>query len=240
MPTKIPWADEVWSPVTGCSPVSDGCKNCYARRMAQRLKGRFGYPEDNPFRVTFHPDRLDRPARWTRPRRIFVCSMGDLFHKDVRPEHIDRVFEVMTRDAPHHTYMLLTKRPQRITAGRWDPNWKNIWLGFSVENQPTADERIPVLLRIPAAVRFVSYEPALGPLEPKFGFWLSHLDWFIAGCESGPGRREANIDWFRSVRDQCLASEVPFFLIQMEIDGAIDHMPSLDGRVWDQVPEGET
>ena len=129
MPTKIPWAGEVWNPVTGCTPVSEGCANCYARRMANRLRGRSGYPEDDPFRVTFHADRLDRPMRWKRSRRIFVCSMGDLFHKDVRPEHIDRVFEVMTRDAPHHTYMLLTKRPKRITAGRWNPNWKNIWLG---------------------------------------------------------------------------------------------------------------
>ena len=267
MPTKIQWADEVWNPVTGCTVVSDGCANCYARRMAKRLKGRYGYPADDPFRVTFHPDRLDQPVRWTKPRRIFVCSMGDLFHKDVRPEHIDRLFEVMTRDAPHHTYMLLTKRPERITAGRWNPNWKNIWLGVSVENQPTADERIPELLKIPAAVRFISIEPMLYMVRldrvpvPNFVPWqddplpiqtdvltgkmtpdsgprlMKSIDWVIAGCETGGGRRRARMLWFQSVKRQCQNAGVPFFLKQMEVDGRIVHMPKLDGKVWDEVPK---
>ena len=266
MATKIQWADEVWNPVTGCSPVSDGCKNCYARRMAQRLKGRYGYPADDPFRVTFHWNRRGRPKKWLKPKRIFVCSMGDLFHEDVEPEHIDEIFEVMTRCAPQHTYMILTKRPERIPTGKWSRDWKNIWLGVSVENQDTADERIPALLEIPAAVRFVSYEPALGPVDfdrvlvPYIVPWsddlhpiktnvltgkmtsddgpplMKHINWIIAGCESGSGRRQADIDWFRSVRDQCLAAAMPFFLKQMDIDGKIAHMPELDGRVWDQVP----
>ena len=238
MATKIPWANETWNPITGCSPVSAGCKNCYARRMAQRLKGRYGYPADEPFRVTFHPDRLEKPAEWKKPRLVFPCSMGDLFHPDVRDEWIDQVFTMMTHPmsgASHHTYPILTKRPERILeCGNFYP-WPNIWVGVSVENQHSV-HRILTLRKIPAAVRFVSYEPALGYLD-SLPSWLGWIDWVIAGCESGSGRRPASIEYFRSMRDRCVEHGVPFFLKQMDVAGKVREMPELDGRVWDQYPE---
>jgi len=173
--TKIECAEESWSPVTGCTPISEGCANCYAKRMAQRLRGRFGYPADDPFRVTLHEDRLDDPLYlgWGKPRRVFVCSMSDLFHDDVPDQFIKQVlWQAFT--APKHRFLVLTKRPRRMraffTSGRLsrrragDP-CRNLWLGVSAENQARADERIPILLQIPAAVRFVSYEPALGPVD---------------------------------------------------------------------------
>lgn len=192
--SRIEWTDATWSPVTGCAPISEGCQNCYAKRMANRLRGRCGYPADDPFRVTLHPERLGEPLRWKEPRRVFVCSMGDLFHEDVPDEFIDYVFAVMGR-SQQHTFILLTKRPERmreyLQAGRYqqilniayrlkyrpeglgkgidnpkDMRWRpNVWLGVTTENQQRADERIPVLLQIPAAVRFVSIEPMLGPID---------------------------------------------------------------------------
>jgi len=175
MSTKIEWTDEVWNPVTGCTKVSPGCKNCYAERMARRLAGRFGYPEaPSHFDVTFHKDRLDRLYSWRKPRMIFVCSMGDLFHKEVSHTQLNSVFyRMMSPTNGHHTFLLLTKRPDRMrwyidTLNEWN-EWgrgpSNIWLGVSVENQATADERIPLLLQTPAAVRFVSCEPLLESVD---------------------------------------------------------------------------
>ena len=231
MPTKIEWCEETWNPVTGCTPISEGCRNCYAKRMAQRLKGRYGYPKDDPFKVTFHPDRLEQPVRWRKPRMIFVCSMGDLFHKKVTDEQIDGIFERMThpmRGMDHHTYLILTKRPERILTGHAEhfAEWPNIWLGVTCENQQAIDERIPILLQIPAAVRFVSIEPMLSeinlemaledfqPLNPDLSKKSSPIQWVIVGGESGPGARPMHPDWARSIRDQCQAAGVPFFFKQ--------------------------
>ena len=228
MTTKIEWADESWNPVTGCSPVSEGCRNCYAKRMATRLRGRAGYPQDEPFRVTLHPERLDQPLRWRKPRRIFVCSMGDLFHEDVDPLFRRAViFRSVTAAESGHQVLLLTKRPQLMEAyfDAWPACMHcNLWLGVSIEDQATADERIPWLLRTPAAHRFVSYEPALGPvtifdrgcphpIQTPIGERLGPgvIDLIIAGGETGLGARPAHPDWFRSVRDQCVAARVPFF-----------------------------
>ena len=238
MTTKIEWAEESWNPVTGCSPISAGCQNCYARRMAQRLKGRFGYPEDDPFKVTFHIDRLDQPHRWKKPRRIFVCSMSDLFHKDVKGDWMWRILD-SAYDSPsyhRHLFLFLTKRPEKMAAEM--DNWmrckalsslpKRWWLGITAENQQTADERIPILLQIPAAKRFVSIEPMLGPIDlagddggqPYFPFdneegtVTSGLDWVIVGGESGSRARPMHPDWVRSVRDQCQEARVPFFFKQ--------------------------
>lgn len=185
--TKIEWTEYSWNPVTGCSKISPGCVNCYAERFARRLTGRCGYPADEPFRVTLHPERLEEPLRWKKPRRVFVCSMGDLFHEDVPDEFLLEIFEVMV-NTPMHTYMILTKRPQRmhdfisrlgvLPADNDNFNLvleegqvlrlqvhSNIWLGVTAENQEAADKRIPILLQIPAAVRFVSVEPMLGPVD---------------------------------------------------------------------------
>jgi protein gp37 len=263
--TKIEWTDETWNPVTGCTKVSQGCKNCYAERTATRLAGRVGYPPaPHQFDVTLHHDRLNIPLRWRKPRRIFVNSMSDLFHPNVPCGFIDAVLEVIAA-CPQHTFQVLTKRPELIEeklyrfckenparelgGGDYLPN---LQIGVSVENQETANERIPWLLKTLAAVRFVSYEPALGPVDffkangnvsgvnaaPKFS-WIANtgIDWVIAGCESGLGARPAQDDWFRSVRDQCLSANVPFFLKQMQgFNGAIVKMPELDGQVWAQYP----
>lgn len=169
--SKIEWTDATWSPVTGCTPISAGCQNCYAARMAKRLAGRCGYPADEPFRVTFHPERLDEPLHWRKPRRVFVVSMGDLFHKDVPFGWTTHVFDAI-RDCQKHTFQILTKRPERMEeffngrgGWRYGPPPDNVWLGVTVENQETADERIPLLLRCPAKVRFLSCEPLLGPVS---------------------------------------------------------------------------
>jgi protein gp37 len=187
MPTKIEWAEESWNPVTGCTKISEGCIHCYAERMAKRLAGRAGYPADNPFQVTLHPDKLAQPLHWRKPRRVFVCSMGDLFHDAVPYEAIDDVMRIIGRcyiENRGHTFMILTKRPQRMrhyftkgmfmlhdrkgqsAHGGWadwdkDTPWSNLWLGVTAENQQRANERIPILLDTLAAVRFVSAEPLL-------------------------------------------------------------------------------
>lgn len=191
--TRIEWAEKVWNPITGCNPVSIGCDNCYAARMAQRLVGRCGYPADDAFRVTVHDDdRLIAPMQWQRSCRVFVNSMGDLFHEDVPIVAIARVFAVMAI-ARQHTYLILTKRPELMAevltspkfretilremkglpwdGAAWDPTnndeWPlpNVWIGVTAENQATADSRIPLLLATPAALRFVSCEPLLGPVD---------------------------------------------------------------------------
>jgi len=190
MPTKIEWAEETWNPVTGCTPVSEGCQNCYAARMARRLAGRCGYPADEPFRVTLHPERLEQPAKWRKPRRIFVCSMGDLFHPDIRWEYIYDVFLAMY-NAGWHTFLVITKRPGRMKAiiEEHIPHVAdNIWLGVTAENQGRADERIPVLLSIPAAVHFVSIEPCLGPvdLEKPVGIIGDRDSWVLEQAVGQP------------------------------------------------------
>lgn len=244
--TKIEWTNNTWNPTTGCSKVSDGCKNCYAARMARRLAamGKPGYTAlpwtaaNAAANVVCHPKRLEIPLRWRKPRRIFVDSMSDLFHEQVPDAFIERVFRIMML-AGQHTYQILTKRPGRMLAWvtRWldDACWPatgcpmfsdgermpgHIWLGVSVENQAAADERIPLLLRTPAAVRFLSCEPLLGPLNVTRYLldgahkWEHRIHWLIAGGESGPGARPMHPNWARSLRDQCQAAGVPFFFKQ--------------------------
>jgi len=234
--TKIEWCDKVWNPVTGCTPVSAGCDNCYAERMSKRF-----YRGWNPrahFEVRFHPSRLDQPLRWKKPRRVFVCSMGDLFHDDVREEWILSVLIRIVK-APQHTFMVLTKRPSRMNqffahaSEMTGGNPPNLWLGVTVES-PEWLWRLNDLRKIPAALRFVSFEPLLADMgEVDF----TGIGWAIIGCESGPRRRPANIEWFRSIRDQCVSADVPFFLKQMDINGRLVKMPELDGRVWDEFPK---
>lgn len=255
--THIEWTDATWNPVTGCSVVSAGCKHCYAMRLAgTRLRhhpSRAGLTRDTSAgpvwtgEVRLNEQWLDQPLRWRKPRRIFVCAHGDLFHESVPDAWIDRVFSVMAL-AARHTFQVLTKRPKRMLAwvrserslhtilqhwkndGAGQNTWPlpNVWLGTSVEDQATADERIPPLLITPAAVRFISAEPLLGPINLQAlrhgGAWIDStsgiwpvwhpLDWIIAGGESGPGARPAHPDWFRSLRDQCQRADVPFFFKQ--------------------------
>lgn len=233
--TKIEWATKVWNPVTGCTKISPGCDNCYAERMSKRFAEQWGLPADDPFKVTLHPDRLEEPLRWKKPARIFVCSMGDLFHDDVDYYPIDKVFDTIIK-AKQHTFLILTKRPERaklILTGvtRRNGILPNLWIGVTAENQEQADKRIPVLLQIPAEVRFVSVEPMLGPVDLRPWFpWDSHrknlagwepnpdyrqgLHWVICGGESGTEARPVHPDWIRSLRDQCQAAETPFLFKQ--------------------------
>lgn len=237
MPTKIEWVTnqdgtkgKTWNPITGCTQISPGCAHCYAKRMAKRLAGRCGYPAaPHEFDVTLHPDRLEEPLRWRKPRTCFVCSMSDLFHEDVPFEFIWQIYNVM-HTAKQHVFQLLTKRPERaLEFYQWlsdqhcetiTANWfPNIWFGITAENQKQADKRIPVLLQIPAAVRFVSIEPMLGPIDFNRvpGAWAiqqkagANINWVIVGGETGPGARPMHPDWVRSVRDQCIESGVSFF-----------------------------
>jgi len=275
MATKIEWTDETWNPVTGCTKVSPGCDHCYAERMAKRLRGRCGYPADKPFRVTLHPERLRQPSHWRKPRRVFVCSMGDLFHPDVPEEFIKEILSEMRRNG-RHTFLLLTKRPERACNVLWRYNvehvfasgakamWPlpNVWLGVSVEDQRTADERIPLLLGAPAARWFVSIEPLLGPVDLEeldgLGMWwdalrgraaekgatgfekeydVPRLDWVIVGGESGPGARPMKPEWVRAIRDACVETGTPFFFKQW---GGVNKKKTgrvLDGRTWDEMPK---
>ena len=231
--SKIEWCDATWNPVTGCTKVSVGCANCYAERITRRFPGR--YPDG--FDVALQPWALDKPRHWRKPRRVFICSMGDLFHAKVPESYVKSVLDVV-RDCPQHIFLVLTKRPKSMKFYAWRHVWPdNLWGGVTVEN---ADNlwRLELLLKTPVAHRFVSFEPLLGPVG---GFPTLGLDWVIAGCESGPKRRRGDVDWFRAIRDQCVGTDdrlgfVPFFLKQMEVDGKIVKMPELDGRIWAEGP----
>jgi len=161
------WWDVSWNPVSGCDAVSEGCAHCFAKRMANRLRGRYGYPADEPFRVTLHPERLDEPMHWRKPRRVFVCSMGDFWHPAVPLKFQCQMLTVM-KACPEHTFMILSKRAEQMAMFNNACGWgslPNVWLGVSAENQERADERIPLLLETPAAVHFISAEPLLGPIN---------------------------------------------------------------------------
>lgn len=238
--TKIQWTEKTWNPVTGCTKISPGCKNCYAEPMSKRLAGRFGYLEapDN-FNLTIHIDRMFTPHGWKKPKMIFVCSMGDLFHEDVPDDYIEEIFGTMIA-CRRHTFQILTKRPERaaefmVAAVRhWDDPLKHLWFGVSAENQEQADKRIPVLLQIPAAVRFVSVEPMLERVDiPEYQFTKNNpggtqpggsyiipskregIDWVICGAESGPGARPMELAWVRGLAIQCIDAKVPFFMKQI-------------------------
>jgi protein gp37 len=231
--TSIEWATDVWNPVTGCQKVSEGCRNCCAKALhdmrhkaflaGKKVPAQYAQPFEV---VQMHPDRLELISRWRKPRRIFVNSMSDLFHPDVPDEFIWRVFKAMSQ-APWHIFMILTKRADRMSnlvnkiRSMLPDRLEHVWTGASIEDQVTADIRIPYLLRTHASVRFVSCEPLLGPVDLGFPFvsdnpFMSQtgLDWVIAGGESGPNARPMHPDWARSLRDQCRTAGVPFFFKQ--------------------------
>lgn len=259
--STIEWTDETWNPTVGCSKVSPGCDNCYAVRVAARemQPAHRGLTKDGDWtgEVRRLPDRLEQPMHWRRPRRVFVDSMSDLFHPDVTDAFIADVFAVMAA-CPRHTFQVLTKRPQRMRefctekyglidlASPFGPAGlpplsmpypsPNVWLGVSVEDQRYADLRIPHLLATPAAVRFLSIEPLLGPVDlsrplglewSEIGeFWMQEMfaalqgrrvpiDWVIVGGESGPGARPLDIEWIRTILAQCAEAQVPVFVKQL-------------------------
>ncbi len=239
--SAIEWTEATWNPTTGCDRISAGCDNCYALTLAKRLKamGNPKYQNDGDprtsgpgFGVTVHQDALSIPYSWRRPRVVFVNSMSDLFHARVPTSFVKQVFEVM-RDTPHHTYQVLTKRARRLSRVADQLDWpSNVWMGISVESTDHYD-RIHDLVKVPAAVRFLSCEPLLGPLPD---IPLDGIDWVIAGGESGFNARSANPEWFRDLRDACLAQRTPFFFKQWGGIRAKAGGRELDGRTWDEMP----
>ena len=257
MATKIAWTDSTWSPVTGCTKIAAGCKNCFADAMTRRFWKQWGCESPpNHFKVRLHPERLEQPLHWRKPRRIFVCSMSDLFHEQVPFAFVDRVFAAMI-NCKRHTYQLLTKRPQRALDYYVGRNWRHdlshIHLGVSCSTQADVNKNIPLLMQIPAAVRFVSLEPYIAPvdlekyLQPVECVLCDYdacpdrgdsecrmvgnvpsrkLDQVIVGCESMPGGRagrHCDIEWVRSIVRQCKEAGTACFVKQIEINGKVSH-----------------
>lgn len=237
--SKIEWTQATWNPVTGCTKVSPGCAHCYAETFAERFRGVPGHPYEMGFDLTLRPDRLDLPLKWKTPRLIFVNSMSDLFHSEVPDDYIASVFRTMEL-ATQHDFQVLTKRPERAAAMADSLPWpRNVWIGTSVENQRWTT-RIDDLRKIEqAAVRFLSCEPLLGPLQLD----LQNINWVIAGGESGPKARRMKPEWVESIRDQCREQEVAFFFKQWgayNCDGRRVGKGragrELHGRTWDGMP----
>ena len=230
--SSIEWTEATWNPVTGCTKISPGCKHCYAERMAKRLAAMENPRYANGFRLTVHDDLAELPLRWKKPRRIFVNSMSDLFHVDVPESFLTRCFHTM-QAAHWHTFQVLTKRPERAAELAASLPWPaNVWMGTSIEN---ADYywRIEALQTVPAAIRFLSVEPLLGPVD---GLPLTGIDWVIVGGESGPKARPMEPAWVCTLRDRCLEEGVAFFFKQW---GGVNKKRTgrvLDGRVWDEMP----
>ena len=259
--TKISWTDYTWNVVTGCTKVSQGCKNCYAETIANR------FWKDRKFTdVKYHPERLGQLYRLRKPRMIFVNSMSDLFHDKVPAGVIIDIFDAIANN-DQHTYQILTKRPQRMQEliseyMGWVMGQKNIWLGVSVEDQKTVDERIPSLLQTPAAVRWISVEPLLEHIELRDGYKSigaicssctgeghyhdnfntpcpeckqtgkhTPIDWVVVGCESGPKKRECKIEWVEDIVNQCKRAKIPVFVKQIQINGKVE-------RDIDNFPKG--
>ena len=227
--TSIEWTEKTWNPTTGCTKISPGCKNCYAERITKRFPNNF----PNGFDFTLHPDRLNEPRRWRKPSLIFVNSMSDLFHEEMPLDFLKQIFEVM-RETPRHIYQVLTKRHENLAelAPELNPWPENVWIGVSVENADYK-HRIDYLRQVPAAVRFISFEPLLGSVGQVD---LTGIHWIIVGGESGPGCRPIREEWVIELRDQALAQGVAFFFKQWggytpKAGGRL-----LEGRTWDEMP----
>jgi protein gp37 len=231
--SSIEWTEATWNPVTGCNEVSPGCAHCYAKTFAERWRGVPGHVYEQGFALRFWPGRLEVPLRWRKPKTIFVNSMSDLFHEQIPFEFIARIFETMCA-AHWHTFQVLTKRHERLAElAPYLPWPSNVWLGVSIENRRFV-KRADYLRQVPAAVRFVSAEPLLGPLD---GLELTDIHWLIAGGESGAGHRRVDIEWVRALRDQCERDEVAFFFKQWGGHRPKSGGRELDGLTHDAYPE---
>jgi len=231
--SKIEWTEATWNPVTGCTKISEGCRYCYAERLAKRLRAMGNRNYAHGFEVTLQPHMLNLPLSWKKPKTVFVNSMSDLFHQRVPFSYIEKVFAVMI-EGDQHRYQVLTKRAARLAEVAPRLPWpEHIWLGVTVENADHLD-RIDYLRTTPAQVKFLSLEPLLGPLP---GLSLEGIDWVIVGGESGPKARPMDEEWVHQIQAQCLAEGVPFFFKQW---GGVNKKKAgrlLDGRTWDGMPE---
>ena len=243
--SSIEWTDATWNPITGCTKVSPGCKNCYAEAFAERFRGVPGHPFEQGFDLRLWENRLDFPAAWRRPRRIFVNSMSDLFLAGVPDAFIERVFVTMTT-VRRHVYQVLTKRPERMAdfVRRWceksgEDLPGNIWLGTSIESQPYVARAAQLRgMRVP--VRWLSCEPLLGPLDLRPHLGGDGVTWVVTGGESGHRARPLDAAWVRGIREQCLEAGVPFFHKQNGGPRKWETGRELDGRTWDEYPALES
>jgi protein gp37 len=234
--SAIEWTDATWNPITGCTQTSPGCDHCYALSFAERFRGVAGHPFEQGFDLRLWPERLSMPLRWKAPRRIFVNSMSDLFHEAIPDEYIHRVFAVMMQ-ADWHTFQVLTKRARRMAELATSLPWPaHIWAGTSVELDRYTWRANEYLRQVPAAVRFVSAEPLLGPLP---SLQLDHLHWVITGGESGPAHRQCDPSWVRELRDRCAVAGVAYFHKQWGGRTSKAGGRILDGRTWDEFPRTE-
>ncbi len=230
--SHIEWTDATWNPVTGCTKISPGCKNCYADRMAKRLRSMGAYRYRNGFELTLHQDVIGQPLLWKKPRTIFVNSMSDLFHENIPFDFVRQVFEMMAQ-AHWHTFQILTKRSERLTSLASQLYWpQNVWMGVSIESQEYV-YRADHLRRVPSAVRFLSVEPLLSRITT---INLRGIDWVIVGGESGPRSRPMDPEWVRELRDTCVEKNVPFFFKQWGGTRKKKTGRKLDRRTWDEMP----
>ena len=231
--SSIEWTEMTWNPTTGCNKLTTGCKFCYAEIMSRRLKAMGVDKYENNFKLTIHPDALEIPYTWKKPKVVFVNSMSDLFHKDVPLSYIKRVFKVMN-ETPQHTYQVLTKRGDVLAKYDHLLNWTpNIWMGVSVENESVQD-RIDYLRNTGAYVKFLSLEPLLSAL-PNLN--LDNIDWVIVGGESGPKSRPMEKEWVVDIKKQCKKARVSFFFKQW---GGVRKSTTgrlLDGKTYDEMPK---
>ena len=231
--TTIDWTEMSWNPCTGCTKISPGCQNCYAEVMANRLKGMGMRKYRNGFLLTLHDDALTIPYTWKKPRRVFVNSMSDLFHTDVPVSFVRDVFRVMNEN-PRHVFQVLTKRAEILWSRDSIFNWSpNIWMGVTVETRETL-QRIEYLKKTSARIKFVSFEPLLGPLG---SLDLKGIDWVIVGGESGRKSRSMHVEWVTDVHEQCQAAGVPFFFKQWGGKSKKKSGHSLDGRLYREIPK---
>ncbi len=234
--TKIEWTDSTWNPITGCTKISDGCKNCYAARMAKRLQYMGSERYKNGFNLTIHEDLFEAPLSWKKPSIIFVNSMSDLFHEDIPEETILRLFDVMKR-ASQHTFQILTKRAERLADMASRIRWpRNVWMGVSIESEKYI-QRIELLRTIPSEIKFISFEPLLSQIDEKHS--LKGIDWVIVGGESGPLARPMAPEWVHGIQRMADRDEIKFFFKQW---GGVNKKKAgrlLDGREWNSMPDLE-
>ncbi len=230
--SAIEWTEATWNPIRGCTKVSPGCRHCYAETFAERFRGVPGHPYEQGFDLRLVPEALGLPTRWRKPRLVFVNSMSDLFHESVEDAFIHEVFDVMV-ESRQHQFQLLTKRSTRLVelapSLPWPPN---VWMGVSVENRKYL-RRVKDLRKVPAAIRFLSFEPLIGPVGRVS---LKGIHWVIVGGESGRRPRPMDAGWVRSLRDQCVRASVPFFFKQWGGRNRKKAGRTLDGRTWSQKP----